>query len=1612
MKRLRKHQRAIAAFLLAVMLSASIPTRTYALTSGPSQPEVQSFQPATASNMVDLFSGDFSYNIPLFELPGPNGGYPFNLSYQSGITMDSEASWVGLGFNLAPGAVTRQMRGLPDEFKGDKVYTKMSMKPSVTVGVATGANFELFGSEFLKGKLGLSVRQNNYKGFGYSIDGGLGFSNTNSDGMTTGLGVNFSLDSQEGVSVSPSLSLGTKAGSVGLGVSYNSKSGLGTLSTSYDVTLKTTKYAVADEKTKTEKNIKDRYRVSQAGGVGSEISFSHPGYTPQVTMPMRSINVSGQFQIGGAFAGAFASAYLSGYYNEQRLLHDKKRVPAPAYGYLHLQDVNSKDALMDVNREKEGMVTEVIPNLAIPSLSYDIYSFSGQGIASMVRPMRNDLGISRDPAGTSTSTSVSAGVDVGILTHVGVNLTVSHSTSKSGEWKDDNNLTSRFSFQPSNLDRGYEPYYFKAHGDPVAEPADSYIGLGGDRPVRVRLDGNTATQTLDAAISGSAGSLSAPSSTAFNTARRPRSQSTQFITNEQLLSNGAELMPPCGVTYFENTATTTQRYNRSQWPTHHTAAIAATTADGIRYIYALPAYNTVHEEVVFSTRKGEGISRVNAGNNGSGDPSYEHSKTDKFLKRAETPPYAYAHLLTSILGPDYVDVTGNGVTEDDLGYWVKFTYRRVATKQDPFRWRDPFSKAHYQEGWTTDPKDDRGSFVYGEKEIWYLAQAETKSHIATFHIEDRDDAKGAQQRLQDTNQRGKSVKALREIRLFSRFANGEPIKVCKFRYSYNLCPGTENSESGKLTLEELWFEYGKSARGRLNPYKFTYASVNVGYDVLAYDRWGTYKPYPAGKPATNYRFPYSLQDESQKSTIDANASAWNLAGIQLPSGGQIDIDYESDDYAYVQHRPAMQMMELVEPYGNAEQPQTASTFGLTGDPKIRFRLERPIDGNSDAKVQANEVKKYLDDKDQVFFKIAINLQEPAKDLFEYINAYANIDRSKPMGLEKGPSGKYEFGYLYLKKDKGYHPLMLRAWQHVRTNQPNLPDGDMELEASGSLGKQVSFMKALVVSILDLKDLFKAFYKNAENKNWGKEMLAGNCWLRLRSPDGIKYGGGLRVKQITIRDDWQGNEEGIYGQRYEYTMVEKGQTISSGVAAYEPFIGGEENPLRYAKEYTESIPLATDNNLFFEYPINEGVYPGAQVGYRLVTVMSLASASRAKRPLDRITLSDGKKLFPEGSDARFGTTGKTEHEFYTAKDFPVLAYETPKVNRHSKSFIPIPLLGSLAETSLTTSQGYSIITNDMHGKQKRVSQFRQAVDGTFDKDTMSYVAYNYYSKPLTYDKQAVNEVIGLFKDNGDGTVSTLDAAELKSTSIAKVTLGQETDFFTDMREYKDNTFEGGVRVNIDIIPAVFIPIPIPTAWPSIGKTSKRLRTVVTNKVIFKTGMLQSTTAYDGGSKLYTKTLRWDKFNGTAALQTVNNNFDKLIYSYSIPAYTQYQGMGAAYKTAGLAFSLRDVRNTKGQQYEFVPGFSADNLYAGDEMILYTDNLKTPVAFAVYLGDESGKPMLWTNTSLGSVTYNGMVVRSGYRNQLTVAAGNITALDDPTKRGTEKVYSKRITIPKIN
>jgi hypothetical protein len=68
-------------------------------------------------------------------------------------------------------------------------------------------------------------------------------------------------------------------------------------------------------------------------------------------------------------------------------------------------------------------------------------------------------------------------------------------------------------------------------------------------------------------------------------------------------------------------------------------------------------------------------------------------------------------------------------------------------------------------------------------------------------------------------------------------------------------------------------------------------------------------------------------------------------------------------------------------------------------------------------------------------------------------------------------------------------------------------------------------------------------------------------------------------------------------------------------------------------------------------------------------------------------------------------------------------------------------------------------------------------------------------------------------------------------------------------------------------------------------------------------------------------------------------------------------------------------------------------------------------AIYTGDEGANKILYSDVDLTSLTeYKALIVRSGYRNQLSVPTASITALQDPSIPGTPVTYSKTISIPK--
>lgn len=164
---IRRHIKLISAFLGINFLSSLIaPNVAHALTSGPTAPEFTSFEPVDTTDLVNIVSGDFVYNLPLLEVPGPAGSFPLALSYHAGIRPQEEASWVGLGWTLNPGAITRSLNGFPDDYANAYVkvndYWSGGTRKDYQIAIPVGP----FGVDF-------HVSKDTYKGFNFE---GMGLS--------------------------------------------------------------------------------------------------------------------------------------------------------------------------------------------------------------------------------------------------------------------------------------------------------------------------------------------------------------------------------------------------------------------------------------------------------------------------------------------------------------------------------------------------------------------------------------------------------------------------------------------------------------------------------------------------------------------------------------------------------------------------------------------------------------------------------------------------------------------------------------------------------------------------------------------------------------------------------------------------------------------------------------------------------------------------------------------------------------------------------------------------------------------------------------------------------------------------------------------------------------------------------------------------------------------------------------------------------------------------------------------------------------------------------------------------------------------------------------------
>jgi hypothetical protein len=1598
--RTSKATKVIALFLAQLLILEIIyPARAFALTGGPSQPEVQGFEPVGTTDMVDLFTGDFSYNIPLIDV----GGYPINMSYHSGASMDQEASWVGLGWNINPGVINRDMRALPDDFEGDPVVKEFNINKNESFGVNTGVGFELFGLDFLKIEASLGLSYNNYTGYGteMGIEPSISASKSGTGCMTMSLGL--SASSESGVSVKPRVSfLAGKyymdktdetgvGGNIGLG--YNSRSGLSSLSLGF--------YGAKWDKSGT---AKDRGRYC-ASGINSDISFAYPTYTPTIDMPMINSNISLSVTLGSEIFGGHINGRVSGYYSCQKL--QDKTMTSSAFGYMNLEKAGKNSIeiaanSLDFNREKDGSFTPHKPNLPIPNLTYDIYTVSGQGIGGTYRPYRSDYGVIYDRRVSNLADGISLGgieIGGGNGVHGGLNLTVNSTVTDCGKWQEQNNLNSMsFKSIADVTNKYFEPFYFKKVGEKTTENSvDFYEGFGNSLPVKVKLE-NEGDKTFarTSLINSNNDIIKLPQDNfRHNRARRNEAitamkadeaqnyglekQIKNYATNAFLLgSNGS---------YSHNNIIRNTNYRKG----HHISEITAFREDGARYVYGIPAYNIKREDVTFAISGKTPIYSTGlvSYTNGQENSVKNTCGLDNYFSKTTLPGYAHSYLLTAILSPDYVDVTLDGPTDDDMGNYTKINYSLV---DDNYKWRVPYEKemANYDEGFKSKNDnsygDDKANYIYGEKELWYIHSIETKTQVAEFVLADRCDGYEVESDAGGIGQ--SSTKKLIRIDLYSKRdrmvngANATPIKSVHFEYDYSLCPDIPNNrkdqtdkdetgnnptgfvnQGGKLTLKKVYFTYQKSKKGMLNPYVFDYSqihtinnekvvTVNPGYNLKGYDRWGNFMPNTSTTgqitdPLTNPEFPYTTQkriakegeyntlyeEDNPKWIADVYATAWNLTSIALPSGGIIHVDYESDDYAYVQNKRAMQMFKVI---GAGNSPDMSAMVNElyggennnTNNNYLFFEFENPVTDQS----KANFKRSFLTNEkgvtlEYLYFKYLLKLDE-AKGAWEFVPGYVkmkNIIPETDYGFIDNNHGYIKIDEVLINdevpKDRKVNPISQAGWNFEKLYLPKLAYG------GATPSKDIMEVFQAIASMFDqigstIGGLCNYLRKNSSSKTF----MPQKSWIRLYAANDMKKGGGSRVKKIVLNDQWKeltgysNYSSSEYGQEYTYTTHENGKTISSGVAAYEPILGGDENPFKEPVCYEEKNLLVANDDYYMEKPFGESFFPGASVGYSRVTVKNLQHKNVEKN-----------------------ATGSVVYEYYTAKDFPTITQYTTvdpqrKVNRGA-----LKLLNIESHDYMTASQGYMVELNDMHGKMRSQKTYPENSDKPIAEAT-------YYYKTLNG------------KLNNDVDVISKDG------KITSETIGMDYDFVVDMREQKTETQINGFNGNLDFFMAWIFPVVVPMVYPKYAHEENRFRSAVTTKIINRYALLDYVVNIDNGSQTTTYNRLYDSETGQVLLTETQNQFSDPLYSFTYPAHWAYDGMGPAYKNLGIITS------------------GGNDLVEGDEVAF--DN-----SYGWVTAVKGGVKVMNNKGEYYENPTDMQVIRSGRRNQAAMALASVVSLNNP-------------------
>ena len=1211
------------------------------LTTGPVQPEYSGFQSFSPGEHVNPFTGDFTYSI---ELGDVDGVFPLVLSYSSeSVGWESEASWVGLGWNLNVGALQRVVNGLPDDACGDSLVEQRSMKDRVRVGLTLGIKGEFWGLPV--SQMSLHLIYDNYDGI--------------------------SLGRSMGIEVGPVwLSVGFQSGvgpSVTFRYSYSQEmlrdaKGRGGFTASRGITWSPGSYSMYATTSWSHTIVrqgegKDEYST----GLPSLYWASGQYVLPGSSIPSWGMGFRLSFKPGQEFFG-IEPLYVSGASFTYRRFY-KKPLVFRSYGYLYLHEgVGKRGARLDYMRDGGEGYTPGQPWVSPVYLTPDMYMVGSFGLSLQFRAQRRhpgtvypqrgyeyglgggDMGLGRrfldrfldflfgrDELESQIGVGVESGG--GNTGKVGLNLSVDMNSSGRGSWLALEEELPRF--------RSGDVFWKVLDGGALVDSQRLGVYGGVDKYYVVTLRDRDF--------------------------RVPHGVFPSYYRHE--------LAQPFAIqAYTVGQCRSLWNSTFSVWAKpHHIGRFEIVNSSGMRYIFSRPLYQWT-KQVTFRVEHddrllGEPRHVYYALRDASGE---NRRGNDHLYTYQRHPAYAYAYLPTAILGASYIDRNGNGPDTADLGWWARLSYTPVFV----YRWRDPvgYRKANYSPGEFFRREDGTASYTYGEKEVAYLREIETPYMRVRFVVSDREDGLGV---IDEHGGVDGSVRLKKlDKMIFERRGEGGGwfrYREVRFEYDYSLAKGTPNSlAGGRLTLRKVriidFDIYGGFETG-VKEYSFSYWYEDEKYKPDAFvDRWGVYSG------GLSWRSRYATQSEVERNKY---VSLWKLKRVRDPYGLVMEIEYETDRYMYVQDKRAYRMYRI----------EGYSDLG-GGRARLRVNIGRKV---------TTEVEEMLfgqiwrRDDSLIYIRIPVNLlNDPgqAKN-FSFIEVFGkyvshSVDQDSIVVVDvKNPVRSLLSGQI--------NPIQLAAINYVMHHATDQAYPDIYsalnslVDEDGDPPSLTALFTPIGAQIANLVGGARGVMLMLKMSGVGGVYLPGgsvDAVVRLGSI-GERLGGGARVRRITYYTLWE-QDTVRHVLEYRYGM---------GVASFEPLFNHEENPLAMPVFYrwirgggvlTRLFVwsgMMSDPVYFRLGPLMRSMYPSAGVGYSWVEVWH-------KTP------------------AGVHSTGRTRYEYYTYREYPVVEKYSPissgrgtYVQKESVPFSPLSLV-RYRRVYIAVSQGHLLITHNMHGKLRR------------------------------------------------------------------------------------------------------------------------------------------------------------------------------------------------------------------------------------------------------------------------------------------------------------------------